>query len=158
MSRGTNEGVGKCQIGARLGPSLQKRRLGRKQREEIIISQWYKADGSMGPALPHSPLRSLAARLRYTGFELYYSFGFFNWSGCGVYREPDWMPPSPFSAAALPLHSAIFAFPFFHCVYFGLRVQNWYRATRQASGSSLFNRGCLKAKNIRGLALELSTY
>lgn len=66
MSRGTNEGVGKCQIGARLGPSLQKRRLGRKQREEIIISQWYKADGSMGPALPHSPLRSLAARLRYT--------------------------------------------------------------------------------------------
>lgn len=59
MSRGTNEGVGKCQIGARLGPSLQKRRLGRKQREEIIISQWYKADGSMGPALPLSPLRSL---------------------------------------------------------------------------------------------------
>lgn len=64
MSRGTNEGVGKCQIGARLGPSLQKRRLGRKQREEIIISQWYKADGSMGPALPHSRSPRSGAWLR----------------------------------------------------------------------------------------------
>lgn len=115
-----------------LGPSLPVG-LRRKQREEIIISQWYKGRRIDAGCTPCADL----LQLQFQPTTLYYSFGFFNWSGCGVYREPDWMPPSPFSAAALPLHSAIFAFPFFHCVYFGLRVQNWYRATRQASGSSL---------------------